>query len=84
MKHEFSLETKEAILKWNQADATLFNAVNSTFWEKVENYGFDKMKRQIEKFNKMKDEFLQYCVKGIRDLSLHSLDYDSRSMAHKV
>ena len=67
MKPEVSLETKDAILKWNQADATLFNVVNSTFWEKVKNYGFEKMKWQIEKFNKMRDEFMQYCVQGFLD-----------------
>ena len=74
MKPEVSLETRDAILKWNRADATLFKAVNSTFWKKVENYGYEKMKNQIEKFNKMRDELMQYCVKGIQDLSMHSLN----------
>ena len=31
---------------------------------KVQNYGFEKMKRQIEKFNKIRDGFMQYCVCG--------------------
>ena len=31
------------------------------FGKKIENYGNEKMKNQIEKFNKLRDEFIQYC-----------------------
>ena len=52
-KPTVSKETSDKILSFNRADETLFNAVNETFWRKIEKYGHQKMKNQIKKLNKM-------------------------------
>ena len=65
-KPTVSKETSDKILNFNRGDATLFNAVNATFWQKIEKYGHQKMKNQIKKLNQMTDDVMKFCVSGIR------------------
>ena len=46
-KPVLSNELKEKIRSWNRADSELFDAVNSTFWSKIENFGFEKMEIEV-------------------------------------
>ena len=47
-KSVLSDELKAKIQSWNRADSSLFDAVNSTFWVKIAEYGVDKMDMQVK------------------------------------
>ena len=55
----------DKIRSWNGADSALFDAVNSTFWSKIEKFGFDKMEIEVKKLRKMIDEKMKFCVAEI-------------------
>jgi len=50
---------KEKVYEWNKADSQLYKNFNRTLWEKVEMFGFDKMKEE-----KMK---LEGAIKAVVD-----------------
>ena len=59
-----SEEIKSNIQKWNRADSALFDAVNAKFWQKVKDYGFDKMQVEIKELHARIDELMKFCVAG--------------------
>ena len=59
-----SEEIKSKIQKWNRADSALFDAVNAKFWQKVKDYGFDKMQNEIKELHARIDELMKFCVAG--------------------
>ena len=48
-KPVLSDDLKSKIRSWNRADSALFDAVNSTFWARIQNFGFDNMEMQVQK-----------------------------------
>ena len=54
-------ELKAKIRSWNLADSMLFDAVNSTFWSKIEEFGKDKMKIEVEILRDLIDERMNFC-----------------------
>ena len=48
-KPVLSDDLKSKIRSWNRADSALFDAVNSTFWAKIQNFGFDNMEMEVKK-----------------------------------
>ena len=63
-KRVISEEIKAKIQKWNRADSALFDAVNAKFWQKVKDYGFDKMQVEIKELHARIDELMKFCVAG--------------------
>lgn len=47
----------------------LFDAVNSTFWAKIENFGFDKMEMEVKNLRRLIDERMKFCVAEISVLT---------------
>ena len=60
---------KEKIRSWNRADSALFEAVNSTFWSKIEKFGFEIMEIEVKHLRKLIDERMKFCVAEISVLS---------------
>ena len=68
-KPVLSNELKTKIRSWNLADSMLFDAVNSTFWAKIEKFGFDKMEMEVKSLRKLIDERMEFCVAEISVLT---------------
>ena len=68
-KPDLSNELKDKIRSWNHADSALFDAVNSTFWSKIEKFGFVKMETEVENLRNLIDERMKFCVAEISVLS---------------
>lgn len=68
-KPVLSNELKTKIRSWNLADSMLFDAVNSTFWAKIEKFGFDKMEMEVKNLRKLIDERMKFCVAEISVLT---------------
>ena len=68
-KPVLSDELKAKIRSWNRADSALFDAVNSTFWSKIEKFGFEKMEIEVKNLRELIDERMKFCVKEIAVLS---------------
>ena len=52
------------IRDWNRADSALFDAVNVTFWQKINRYGIDRMQHDINDLHSRIDELMKFCVAG--------------------
>ena len=68
-KPVLSDELKAKIRSWNRADSALFDAVNSTFWSKIEKFGFEKMEIEVKNLRELIDERMKFCVAEISVLS---------------
>ena len=55
---------KLKIRDWNRADSALFDAVNVTFWQKINRYGIDRMQHDIKDLHSRIDELMKFCVAG--------------------
>ena len=66
-------ELKAKIRSWNLADSMLFDAVNSTFWSKIEEFGKDKMKIEVEILRDLIDERMKFCVAEISSVERYKL-----------
>ena len=54
----------EKILAWNDLDAELYRQANKTFWEKVEDFGAEKMKDGLAKLEAARARVTNLCVDG--------------------
>ena len=68
-KPDLPNELKDKIRSWNRADSALFDAVNSTFWSKIEAFGFTKMETEVKNLRNLIDERMKFCVAEISVLS---------------
>ena len=68
-KPVLSDELKAKIRSWNRADSALFDAVNSTFWSKIEKFGFEKMETEVKHLRELIDERMKFCVAEISVIS---------------
>ena len=68
-KSVLSDELKAKIRSWNRADSALFDAVNSTFWSEIEEFGFEKMEIEVKNLRELIDERMKFCVAEISVLS---------------
>ena len=60
-----SNDTKSKLQAWNLADYTLFEAVNSTFWEKISAYGIENVENEIKTLKALVNERMDFCVSEI-------------------
>lgn len=49
---------------WNKADAAVYDYFNRTFWIKVEEYGVDRMQRDLKQLEDMNHKLQDRCIEG--------------------
>ncbi|XP_038072874.1 galactosylceramide sulfotransferase-like [Patiria miniata] len=50
------------IRKWNYGDTKLYETFNRTFWEKVEAFGFDRMKKEVAQLRERNEYYKKRCI----------------------
>ena len=55
---------KQGILKWNSADAKLYDHFNQTLWKKIEAFGVERMKRAVDVLNSKNALLTADCVQS--------------------
>lgn len=56
--------TVARIRSWNSLDSQLYDFFNHSFWEKVQAFGHDRMKRETTALDKLCREALKTCLQG--------------------
>ncbi|XP_030005698.1 galactosylceramide sulfotransferase [Sphaeramia orbicularis] len=59
-----SLELRAKAMKWNGADWRLYRHFNATFWDKVEAFGQERMKREVNELRRRNGEMKDLCIEG--------------------
>lgn len=63
-KAEVNPELSDRILKWNHADHQLYDYFNTTFWQKVELFGREKMDLELEAFREEQKKAENECIES--------------------
>ncbi|KAG8596604.1 hypothetical protein GDO81_001984 [Engystomops pustulosus] len=50
--------------EWNALDTRIYQHFNATFWKKVENYGVERMKKDVMELRRRNEELKQECIAG--------------------
>ncbi|XP_072025927.1 galactosylceramide sulfotransferase-like [Amphiura filiformis] len=58
---------KEQIKQWNLGDLKLYNHFNKTFWQKVRDFGEERMKREITELVERNEQLYKYCIAKVSD-----------------
>ena len=64
------------------ADKSLYDRANATFWRKVDQFGFERMKIAKEKLIAMNNELYDYCVEEI--ISINRTDLMKKASLAKL
>lgn len=52
------------ILRWNHADDLLYDHFNRTFWDKVSEYGYDRMEQDLAMFRQRQKAAEELCIES--------------------
>ncbi|XP_069830042.1 galactose-3-O-sulfotransferase 2-like [Dendropsophus ebraccatus] len=63
-RNVLSEKTQEKIKTWNQLDWQLYGYFNKTFWEKVDTFGRDRMKSEVQELRRRRAEQSEVCLQG--------------------
>lgn len=61
-KSNITPELAEQIKRWNYADVKLYDFFNRTFWERVEDFGVERMDAHMAEFEKRQKEAEKLCI----------------------
>lgn len=50
--------------EWNALDTRIYQHFNATFWRKVEDYGVERMKKDVMELRRRNEELKQECIAG--------------------
>ncbi|CAH1787836.1 unnamed protein product, partial [Owenia fusiformis] len=64
----------ENLIQWNLADSMIYNHFNKTLWEKIDNFGRDKMAIKIEELKIAKSKKQKECDTVQRKTNLKRTD----------
>uniref|UniRef100_A0A3B4V5L3 Galactose-3-O-sulfotransferase 1 n=1 Tax=Seriola dumerili TaxID=41447 RepID=A0A3B4V5L3_SERDU len=57
-------EFRAKALEWNGADWRLYQHFNATFWAKIERYGRERMKKEVNELRRRNAEMKAICIEG--------------------
>lgn len=57
-----SPEMRAKALQWNGADWKLYQHFNTTFWDRVEAFGRDRMKQELKELRRWNEEMKSICI----------------------
>ncbi|KAM4771180.1 galactose-3-O-sulfotransferase 2-like [Rhinophrynus dorsalis] len=63
-KKSLSHDTQERIKSWNQLDWQLYLYFNSSFWNRVEKFGRDRMQHEVEELRQRRSQMVETCIQG--------------------
>ncbi|XP_077992180.1 galactosylceramide sulfotransferase-like [Glandiceps talaboti] len=66
--HKMDDVTRKAILEFNSGDVKLYEHFNRTFWGKVQMYGMERMKEDVEKLRQMNVKLTNNCLQSSQDI----------------
>jgi len=55
---------RKKVREWNKADSALFDYFNKTLWDKIEKFGFQKMKTKVKQLNNINQNLMAQCSGG--------------------
>ncbi|CAG5110490.1 Oidioi.mRNA.OKI2018_I69.chr2.g4889.t1.cds [Oikopleura dioica] len=70
---------KEKIRRWQNVDMRVYEAANRTLWQKIRDFGEEKMATEMSILEKMNSENAEKCVKGyrpVKELAVEFRDYE--------
>ena len=61
----FPTDSAKRIRKWNDGDVKLYNYFNCTFWQKVHNFGVERMKREVQLLKERNTYYHEICIQEV-------------------
>ncbi|XP_056420415.1 galactose-3-O-sulfotransferase 2-like isoform X2 [Hyla sarda] len=61
-RHVLSVETREKIKSWNQLDWQLYVHFNNSFWDRVDKFGRERMRKEVEELRKRRARLSEKCL----------------------
>ncbi|KAM3930972.1 galactose-3-O-sulfotransferase 2-like [Leptodactylus fuscus] len=61
-RHVLSAQTEEKIKSWNQLDWQLYMYFNHSFWSRVENFGRERMEKEVEELRRRRAQVSEKCL----------------------
>ena len=58
--------TRQKIRKWNKADTAVYRHFNESFWRKVDAYGRERMRRDVDELKHFNLKLQSKCIEGNR------------------
>uniref|UniRef100_H3A8T6 Galactose-3-O-sulfotransferase 4 n=1 Tax=Latimeria chalumnae TaxID=7897 RepID=H3A8T6_LATCH len=71
---KLSLQARKKLAAWNYLDWQLYVYFNKTFWQKVEQYGKEKMKQDVQLLQRKRDELMKVCLQGSRPVEASQIE----------
>ncbi|XP_075944824.1 galactosylceramide sulfotransferase [Anarhichas minor] len=66
-------ELRARALQWNGADWRLYQHFNATFWARVEAYGRDRMKQEVNELRRRNSEMRDICIEDGGAVEAHKI-----------
>ncbi|XP_068089386.1 galactose-3-O-sulfotransferase 2-like [Hyperolius riggenbachi] len=63
-KKDLSLEIQKKIQTWNNLDWPIYSYFNNSFWKRVEKFGWERMKREVNTLLLKRAEVTEKCLQG--------------------
>jgi DNA polymerase III psi subunit len=63
---ESRIDLTDQINKWQTVDSVIFAEANRTLWERVEQFGLDRMRVEVEALTRRNKQLSDECVKSYR------------------
>ena len=60
------IDLTDQINKWQTVDSVIFAEANRTLWERVEQFGLDRMRAEVEALTRRNEQLSEECVKSYR------------------
>nr|XP_033781224.1 galactose-3-O-sulfotransferase 4 isoform X2 [Geotrypetes seraphini] len=75
--HTLSPQTVEKLKEWNALDWYLYMHFNRTFWQKVEQFGWERMREEVLQLQKKQQELMKECLQGDKPVEANNIQDDS-------
>ncbi|XP_030044155.1 galactose-3-O-sulfotransferase 4 isoform X2 [Microcaecilia unicolor] len=72
-----SPQAVEKLKEWNALDWYLYTHFNRTFWQKVEQLGWENMREEVFQLQKRQKELMEECLQGNRPVEANSIRDDN-------
>ena len=66
LKESRTNRIRKKVREWNKADSALFDHFNKSLWNKIENFGFHRMKVEVKKLQTINQDLKKQCVEGTK------------------
>jgi len=70
---------RKKVREWQTVDSKIFEHANETLWQKIKEFGYQKMEKEVEALNKLNSENSENCVDSympVKSLPVEFRDYE--------